>query len=207
MIARRTAGRRISASILAAGLLLAGCGSTTPGNASAASGPATAAVTSSPAGTANETQPRASTTVAPRGGVIDPATVDENNPNAIAVAAVITLYRWDSRTDLSPLDATQRAAAWFTPDLASDSTTGPARGNAAWVELVDHDGYTTVTAVPANEYGQPPNTDTRALTQVSYTVTSIGADGWTTTSDPTVLRVRLARTSISEPWRVSGFAV
>lgn len=207
MTARLTAGRRIGAGFLAAGVMLTGCGGTTPGSEPAVSRPATAAASSSPASTASGTQSLASAVAAPRGGVIDPATVDEGDPNAVAVAAVITLYRWDTRTDMSPLDATQRAAGWFTPDLAADSTTMPARGNAAWVDLAGHDGYTTVTTVLANEYGQPPNTDTWALAQVSYTVTSIGADGWTTSSDPTVLRVRLSRAATSEPWRVSGFAV
>ena len=112
-----------------------------------------------------------------------------------------------TRTDLSALDATQRAAICFTPDLSADATSVPARGNAAWTELRDHDAYTTVAAELANQYGQPVNTDTRALAQVSYTVTSTGADGWTATTDhPTVLRVRLTRATTADPWKVSGFA-
>jgi hypothetical protein len=150
---------------------------------------------------------QALSTTPPAAGLIDPSSVDTSDPHAVALAAVLTTHRWDTRTDSSPTDAARRAGQWLTPDLGVTVAVTGQRANGDWLELQNHRGYSEVTAAIADEYGQPADTDTTAYVQVSYTVTLVAADGWTRTLRPDVARVRLTRSNSSPEavWLISGF--
>lgn len=107
---------------------------------------------------------------APAGGLIDPASVDPNDPGAVARAVVATLATIDTTTDYSPRDAVERASRWIDPTLLAGITGSPTSTSGQWLQLARHRGYTTATTELANEYGQPANTDTTAYETISYTV-------------------------------------
>jgi hypothetical protein len=141
----------------------------------------------------------------PAAGLINPDDVDNSNPQAVALATVTTLHRSDTRIDTTPTGAARRATPWMTPELAAGVTTTPASSNSTWLDLETHDGYTDLTAAIADEYGQPPNTDSVAYVQVSYTVTLTGRDGWVSTQPPALDRIQLTKIDIADPWLVSGY--
>lgn len=138
-------------------------------------------------------------------GTVDLAAVDITNPDDVARAVVTTLNQYDTRTDSSPAAAAGRAAPLLTLSLATELTEVDIRTDSTWLDLEQHDGYTEATTELVNEYGQPANTTTAALAQVSVTVQAIGRDGWTCTERARVVRVQLSRTSAVEPWLASGF--
>jgi hypothetical protein len=138
-------------------------------------------------------------------GLINPGSVDTTNPQAVALAVVITLHRWDTRIDTAPSAAARRAAPWMTPALTADLTAVPTTTDSSWLDLETHDGYTDLIATIADEYGQPPNTADIAYVQVTYTVTLHGRDGWRNSQPSTLDRVELIRPDGAVPWRVKGF--
>ena len=138
-------------------------------------------------------------------GTIDLSAVNTNNPDDVARAVVTTLNQYDTRTDTNPVAAAARAAPLLTPGLAADLATSDVRTDRTWLDLEQHDGYTLATTDLANEYGQPANTDTTALAQISVVVYLIGRDGWAATEQAQVARVQLDRASPVDPWLVSGF--
>jgi hypothetical protein len=148
---------------------------------------------------------QALSTTPPATGLIDPSSVDTSDPHAVALAAVLTTHRWDTRTDSSPADAARRAGRWLTPDLGVTVAVTRQRANGDWLELQSHGGYSEVTAAIADEYGQPADTDTTAYVQVSYTVTLVGTAGWTRTLRPSVDKVRLTRSDATQTWLISRF--
>ena len=155
---------------------------------------------------ADPPRPAGNTNGVPQAGQISPTSVDPADASAVAVAAVTTINRQDTATDASPLDALRRAARWLSPTLLRDSLDVPERGDADWTTLASHHGYTLVDQVHlANETGQPPNTPTLALVQVSDVVVEIGRDGWREpTPTPKLARVQLTRAP-GRPWLITAF--
>ncbi len=151
-------------------------------------------------------QPPGDTAATPAAGAIARSSVNNADPNSVAIAVVTTLNRQDTTGDASPLDAVRRAAPWLTSTLLADSLNVPQRGDTRWSALAAHRGYTAVDRVLlANEIGQPPNTATTAYVQVSYQTQKFGRDGWQ--GSPTgrqLSRLRLTRTAAGA-WQVTAF--
>lgn len=141
----------------------------------------------------------------PEGGIIDPATVDGMNADAVTDAVITTMETTDTRIDLSPIDGDRRAVEWLTPDYAA-LVTAPMMGGggAVWLELEKHDGYTTVTSiVDATTMGQPEDTATEAYRSREVTIASSGRDGWTGEDVVRAYFVFLVRADEVSPWLVN----
>lgn len=132
---------------------------------------------------------------------VGPSAVDSPDPGAVALAAVATVLEWDTRTDTSPADAAVRAARWLSPVLRTELAS-PTRTYSTWLDLEQHDGYTTAVAHRADEYSQPEDTATTAYVQVSATVTFHGRDGWEYTRPAQLVRVTLQSAS-GGTWLIS----
>lgn len=147
----------------------------------------------------------------PRGGVLDPGAVKDRGgkgADAVADAVAATFYRHDTRLDTSPADAGRRAAPWLTPAYAAAlAAPRPGGGGAAWLELADHDGYTTTAVTTVTESGAPPDTGTAAYRQRQVIVTAHGSAGWTRRPDTHALFIRLTRTDPDAPWKVQAVTV
>lgn len=162
---------------------------------------ATAATTFPPAAAA-KTDRRPVTTAGPPP---TPGTVNNADPNSVALAVVVTTNQFDTRTDTSSLGALRRAGRWLTPALLAGSLTVPQRQNAAWTTLAAHRGYTTVDHLElANEYGQPLDTAAVHYVQISYQLRDLGRDGWRSAgTGPQLARIRLIKTGTR--WQVNAF--
>ncbi|MGQ0632496.1 MAG: hypothetical protein ACT4P1_15865 [Sporichthyaceae bacterium] len=217
------ASTRAAAVILTAGLLAA-C-STSDGTAPAAAPPPVSSVPSAPEtgapattaaparslGPLEDAEPiPAGRTGAPRGGTIDPADVNgrsKNGADAVADAVAATFYRHDTRLDTSPADAPRRATPWLTATYAAAlAAPRPGGGGAAWLELIDHDAYTSTKVRPVLESGAPPDTPQQAYRQRQVTVTAHGTNGWTQ-RETHVLFLALTRTGTGAPWKVNALTV
>ena len=142
---------------------------------------------------------------APRGGVISPSSVTGSNADAVATAAVATMYRYDSAIDNSPMDATRRAKPWLTPDYAAAvDKPMPGGGGAEWLTLAGHHGYTATSVKAAHDDGAPPDDPTHASRQRVVTITAHGDNGWTIQPTVVTVFVHLVRATPSTPWRISG---
>ncbi len=145
------------------------------------------------------------TTGTPRGGVIAPSSVAGANADAVATAAVATMYRYDSAIDNSPMDATRRAKPWLTPDYAAAvDKPMPGGGGADWITLAAHHGYTTTSVREAHDDGAPPDDPTHASRQRVVTVTPQGDNGWTAQPTVATVFVNLVRPTPNVPWQISG---
>lgn len=144
----------------------------------------------------------------PRGGVIDPATVDFSDPDQVADATVTTMATSDTLIDLSPMDASRRAEPWLTPEYyAMVAEPIPGGGGAPWLELEKYDGYTTTTLSDATEMGQPADTETEAFRARATATERLGADGWMGEPTQKVYYVYLVRDSAEDPWLVDGVEI
>ncbi len=144
----------------------------------------------------------------PRGGAIDPATVDPGDPDQVADAVVTTMETVDTRIDKHPMDASRRAAPWLSVQyLDQVSEPVPGGGGAQWLELEKHDGYTTTTVSDATEMGQPEDTATEAFRARATLTEQLGAGGWTGEPTQYVYYVYLIRDSATDPWVVNAVAV
>ena len=199
-----TPARILAATALA--LTLAGC-STQTQNTSATTTPTSATTTPTPSLTNSlDAQPvPAGKTGTPRGPVTAPDTVNGQNADAVATAAVATMYSYDTATDNSPMDASRRAKPWLTADYAAAlDKPMPGGGGADWLVLAQHNGYTTASVKDAHDDGAPPDDPTHASRQRVVTVTSHGTNGWTVQPTVTTVFVNLVRPTSGAPWQVSG---
>jgi hypothetical protein len=143
---------------------------------------------------------------APRGGSL--GDVDEHDPDAVADAVAAAMHTYDTRLDLSPVDASRRARSLLSARMAAAVASAmPGGGGAEWLDLAAHDGYTTVTVERVEEAGAPPDTRTEAYRQRRVRVTAHGDDGWTRPARIVHLFITLTRASSSDPWRVDGVTI
>lgn len=165
---------------------------------------ATAATSLPTAATAPATAKADQRPVTTAGPPPTPGTVNNADPNSVALAVVVTTNQFDTRTDTSRLDALRRARLWLTPALLAGSLTVPQRPDAAWTTLAAHRGYTTVDHLElANEYGQPRDTTAVHYVQISYQMHGLGRDGWRSAgTGPQLARIRLIKTGAR--WQVNA---
>jgi hypothetical protein len=190
--------RTTVAALASAGLLLSGCGALDP--EPAASHPST-----KPSRRLAPEPVPVGERGTPRGGGISPASVNTHDADAVADAVAATMYRYDTRLDNSPMDASRRAEPWLTATYAEAlSRPMPGGGGADWIALAAHDGYTTTTVRAVEESGAPADTRTEAFRQRQVLVTAHGDNGWTRRYGTHVLFIHLTRSNPSAPWRVDG---
>jgi len=141
----------------------------------------------------------------PRGGVTEPASINGSDPDAIATAFAAVAYRYDTRLDASPMDATRRGKPWLTPAYAAQvSQPLPGGGGADWNALAAHDGYTTATVATGHDVGAPSDDATHADRQRVVTVTYHGSGGWAAPEQIHTLFISMNRPDPSAPWQISG---
>ncbi|MFJ6419170.1 hypothetical protein [Paeniglutamicibacter sp. NPDC091659] len=120
----------------------------------------------------------------------------------VALTATQTMFTYDSRFDLSPADASRRAAPWLSPVLAkATSTERPGGGGATWNEMASHDGYTSVT-VELGEDDSFNDTESSVSRQVIATISYHGKNNWSIPDETQILFLTLTKTSGS--WHVSA---
>ena len=141
----------------------------------------------------------------PRGQLLDPGTINTADADAVATAAVETMYRYDSAIDNSPMDASRRAQPWLTSDYAAAVAKPlPGGGGADWITLAQHHGYTTTSVKDAHDDGAPPDDPTHVSRQRVVTLTPHGDNGWTAQPAVVTVFVNLVRQSTTAPWQVNG---
>lgn len=140
----------------------------------------------------------------PRGGSIDPDTIETRDADQVATAFAATSYRYDALIDNSPADASRRAARFMTDELA-DSVTEPRPGGGGqqWIELAEHDGYSTTEVTAVEEAGAPPDSETEAFRQRHVAVTMHGTDDWTRQEQHSLF-IHLVRSGPGALWQVDN---
>lgn len=140
----------------------------------------------------------------PAGGVPDPATVDDADPDAVAVAALTAMFSMDTAIDLSPSDADRRAIPWLSEAFADGVRAGsPSGGGADWIALTEHQGYTVVDQVfDVSEDGAPTDSDQHVYRIYQVTYTPTGRDGWTGEPVTYYYYLTLIRADTTQPWRL-----
>lgn len=202
----------VAAAVVAASTVT-GCASSPVGVTTTVPSTATtqgpAATSSTPAGTGatpSSSDPTGATPGAPvRGGAPDPDGVDRSSPDSVGEAFVQLAWTSDTRADRSPTDATARAAALATPELAADlRQDGGRRPSGDWTTWTTRKAWTQVTLTPNLDAGRPTDTATRAVRGWQARVVP-RADGWTGTPQTFVVFVSLTRDS--DRWSVSDLEV
>jgi hypothetical protein len=140
----------------------------------------------------------------PHGGLVDPATVNQHDANAVGQAALTDMYRHDTLIDTSPTDALRRSDPWLsTRYQAALAAAQPHGAGTTWTSWATHNAYTQVTVTLEHDYGQPADTATTASRVYAVTTTPIGRDHWHGTPTTTTVFLTLTRTDAHQPWRVN----
>lgn len=222
----RTHPRTLVATIAATALLaVAGCSDsqeTPAGQETPTPATSEAATGAIPAPTTNGPEPEVSTFTeapaergqegVPRGLVdlgVDVETVDGSDVDAVAYAFTAAILTPDSTIDLSPADASRRAAVLATEDygqaLAADRV---ARGGADWLALSEQEGYQSLViedtnAGAAGAFTPPAPDEVEAVRPYIVTTQPVDAPGLE--PDTFSVVVFLSRTDADAPWRVFAF--
>ncbi|SDT68640.1 hypothetical protein [Jiangella sp. DSM 45060] len=138
--------------------------------------------------------------------VPDPATVDDTDPTAVAVAALTAAYSFDAASDTSAEDAMARVQTWLAAphdDAAYDLDGLQQDVQRDWEQWARHQAFASINAIdPHTTDVDTPDTATRAERRFYVRMTPIGRDAW---NGPLVEHqwfAFLARASADEPWRV-----
>lgn len=141
----------------------------------------------------------------PEGGLVDPATINQRDADAVGQAALTDLYRHDTSIDASPIDALRRSVPWLSARYQKAVTAAqPHGGGSSWTSWAAHNAYTQVTATLEHDYGQPADTTTVASRVYAVTVTPTGRDHWRGAPATTTVFLTLTRADAQHPWRVDA---
>lgn len=141
----------------------------------------------------------------PPGGLVDPATINQRDADAVGQAALTDMYRHDTSIDASPTDALRRSVPWLSPRYQKAVTAAqPHGGGSSWTSWAAHNAYTQVTATLEHDYGQPADTTTVASRVYAVTVTPTGRDHWRGAPATTTVFLTLTRADARHPWRVDA---
>jgi len=139
----------------------------------------------------------------PPGGLVDPATINQSDADAVGQAALTDMYRHDTSIDASPTDALRRSMPWLSARYQKTVTAAqPHGGGSSWTSWATHKAYTQVTVTLEHDYGQPADTTTVASRVYAVTITPTGRDHWRGTPATTAVFLTLTRTDAQHPWRV-----
>lgn len=135
---------------------------------------------------------------------LDPAAVDDSDPDAVAAAYLETANTFDSATDEDPTNAQRRAARWMSPaarEGIDESLT--IRPSGTWNEMASHDGYTSATVTPV-QLDPPKDSDDTVYRDFTVSVEWHGRDSWDGPTEPEAQIVYLTlQKSTSDKWQVS----
>lgn len=189
--------RRTTVAVTAAGLLvaiLAGCGEDGGHASRVPTQQATVPVTPRPAGIGGS----------PAASQPAPNTVARTNPDAVAQAALIALYSYDTTIDNGPNDTAHRALPWLSARFAAAVTQDRpvASAGATWTEWTTHHAYITPDVQPGTD-DRPPDSATTAVRQFEIILAPTGRDGWKGQPETRSVFVTLTK----EPLEVSTWAV
>lgn len=183
---------RTSMSLTLITLLATGCGNTPHDPATnPPTPPVTTSVTTSPPNSplpppcTNQPAPGCISTVP------DPGEVNYTDPDAVALAAIITLYTWPTGT--SPYDAITAARTYLTSQLYNELHQSRNYGGGTYHAATAADGHTIIEAYPTNELGQPTATDTTAYSTITWTIITIDRHGHITTQNTTTNFITLTK--------------
>lgn len=210
-----------AATLTAAAIILAGCGTSSPPPPSSTTAPSTSTeptregtltettpstAQSSTATTSETTSATSSSTsraTRPRGGTV--SDVDGTDASAVAQAYARASLTWDVRVDDGLTGAQTRAQPWMTKTMAADAPTQGA-GSAAWARLARQDAWTKVTTSDVSPDPGPPRGRSATRVIEAEVTTSTRASGRRRATDTTTttLLLDLTRASTSAPWRVDG---
>jgi hypothetical protein len=141
----------------------------------------------------------------PEGGLVDPATVNQRDADAVGQAALTDMYRQDTTIDTSPTDALRRSVPWLSTHYRTALAAAQPHGaGSTWTSWTAHHAYTRVTVTLEHDYGQPADTPTLALRIYAVTVTPTGRDTWHGTPTSTAVFLTLTRPDARQPWRVDA---
>lgn len=163
----------------------------------------TQGTTASPGGTSSAVSPVRSSD--PHGEAPAPAATDEHpGADVVADAVAAALVTADTATDTSPADAVRRAAEWMTPELAAVLEASETNSGAGWWgELVQHNGSTTAMVEPAEDSGQPADTESTAFRVRWVERVPVGPNGWEGEAYGQTLFITMTRETPAAPWLVS----
>lgn len=209
--------RRRAATVVVSGLLLFAAAACThqPAATPAASTPPPAPATATPTGTASPTAPFGLPKPAspvptgkpglPKGGLVDPGTVNQRDADVVGQAALTDMYRQDTLIDASPTDALRRSVPWLSTRYRAALTVAQPHGaGTTWTSWAAHKAYTRVAVTLEHDYGQPADTPTVASRVYAVTVTPVGRDAWRGTPATSVVFLTVTRADARQPWRVDA---
>lgn len=142
----------------------------------------------------------------PAGPVPHPSTVDGRNPDAVAIAAVVTTWSTDTELDNGPHDAGLRAIPYLAPELAAAvrAHRPVAAPGARWTTWSRHRAHTVVRAHIVHDAARPDDTPATAHRHVGATLSPTGRDGWHAPAREIDVFVTLTRSGPS--WKVASLA-
>ncbi|MDN5758936.1 MAG: hypothetical protein L0H59_10445 [Tomitella sp.] len=178
--------RAAVAAALCLTLMAVGCGS--GGDGGAGSPPAASTRTDSRPAAA---QPTRSSEPAPDVTSVNPATIDRQNPEAVAIAAVEAIYTVEPAVDESAADAYERAAPLLTPRMidAIRAIDSPSGSDPNWGKWKRKNAIVAATATIARQ-DKPIDTD-RAYRYIKL-VQKVHTDSGSRSQEPIYLFVGLA---------------
>lgn len=143
----------------------------------------------------------------PRPGL--PKDVDWSSADAVGKAALTVMWTEDTLIDASQYDATLRAVPYLTAEYgAMIKSTPPLSGpDAQWQSWEDYQAWTTVTLEPADEFGRPSDTPTRAYRQWNIAATPHNSAGWSGEPVEAAAFVALVRSTDGDAWKVSEVSI
>lgn len=105
--------------------------------------------------------------------------VDRSNADAVAEAALIVMYSYDTTIDNGPNDTARRALPLLSEQFAVSVTQDrPVSGaGATWTEWAEHAAYVTPVLTPGADE-RPPDSATTARRQYQVSLSPTGPDGW-----------------------------
>lgn len=126
--------------------------------------------------------------------------VDRRNPDAVAAAALTTLYSYDTAVDRGPADAARRAFQWLSPALAeSIRTAQPGSPGATWTLWSAHRAVISAKIAPGHD-DRPADTPTDAYRQYTVELVAHGRDKWQGPPEVTTVFLQLS-------WGTNGWSV
>lgn len=132
---------------------------------------------------------------------VDTSKVDMTDPDAVADLFAATVSSSDTDTDTSWVDASRRARSLMTDELAETTMTQvPGGQDAQWLDLEEHDGYTTAQVRESLD-GVPTDSADEAFRVRIATRDAVGRDGWQGESDS--ISYYLTMVKVDGQWRVS----
>ncbi|MGW5581072.1 hypothetical protein [Micromonospora chokoriensis] len=128
------------------------------------------------------------------------------DPGEVCSRFTAALYSRDTRRDVGPGDAYERAVRFASSTLAVQSPA--ANRDGRWATWVEHRAYVDAVVEPFVDALQPADTAITARRTVRVTSTPLGEDGWRGWTQHSLLDCTLRRGGPDGPgWRVAEYEI